>query len=296
MAEYTIRLGDLINAGYDVEQKAMQNWPSPTPEWRQEVNDAIIRHYWFKEIGFETADMFCWYLDTALREIMPYYNERRAVDLMDIGQDPLTTFYTTSTTTDSRTSERSTDSKTVDERHNGRTSTDDFTTTNNVSASGTNDGTTNTTDNSTTNNTDDSYTKNYDIPTTGGSSGNGPGGFSDDYATSGNVSNDAASSTVNGTTNTVNKATTSSKSDSTGTNKGTRTEKANENGTSTTAGKDTSTDGGTSTTTTSGSNTAKFELLAKYREIIENIIPMILKERSISSCFMGVLGGYAGEY
>lgn len=42
---------------------------------RQELNDKILNHYRFREIGFETVGRFLFELKTALNEIMPYYNQ-----------------------------------------------------------------------------------------------------------------------------------------------------------------------------------------------------------------------------
>lgn len=42
---------------------------------RQQLNDKILSYYRFREIGFETVGRFCFELETALKEIMPYYNQ-----------------------------------------------------------------------------------------------------------------------------------------------------------------------------------------------------------------------------
>lgn len=41
---------------------------------REELNDKIIQHYYFREIGFETPALFTNRLNQRMREIMPYYN------------------------------------------------------------------------------------------------------------------------------------------------------------------------------------------------------------------------------
>lgn len=43
--------------------------------YRPTLNDKIINHYYFREIGFETAAQFAWYMRQTMWEIMPYYNE-----------------------------------------------------------------------------------------------------------------------------------------------------------------------------------------------------------------------------
>lgn len=42
---------------------------------RQELNDKILSYYRFREIGFETVGRFLFELETALKEIMPRYNQ-----------------------------------------------------------------------------------------------------------------------------------------------------------------------------------------------------------------------------
>lgn len=42
---------------------------------RQQLNDKILSYYRFREIGFETVGRFVFELETALKEIMPYYNQ-----------------------------------------------------------------------------------------------------------------------------------------------------------------------------------------------------------------------------
>ena len=39
------------------------------------LNEKIKKRYYFREIGYETAELFIWHLDRLLNEIMPYYNE-----------------------------------------------------------------------------------------------------------------------------------------------------------------------------------------------------------------------------
>ena len=42
---------------------------------RAELNNKILSYYRFREIGFETVGRFLFELETALNEIMPYYNQ-----------------------------------------------------------------------------------------------------------------------------------------------------------------------------------------------------------------------------
>lgn len=43
---------------------------------REELNNAILNYYKYREIGFETVGRFLDELETAMCEIMPYYNQR----------------------------------------------------------------------------------------------------------------------------------------------------------------------------------------------------------------------------
>lgn len=45
------------------------------PAYRETLNAKIIDHFFFREIGFETAAQFAWYVRAYMQEIMPYYNK-----------------------------------------------------------------------------------------------------------------------------------------------------------------------------------------------------------------------------
>lgn len=72
MASFTIELHTLIERGYHL---ALDDYPIWDESHRTELNNKIIEHYWFEEIGMETPDRFNHYLRTTMNEIMPYYNE-----------------------------------------------------------------------------------------------------------------------------------------------------------------------------------------------------------------------------
>ena len=238
MAIATIRLCDLIASGYDFEGKALSNYPAPSESVRKEINDALIQHYWLREIGFQSPDEMSQQLDFAMRLIMPYYNARRAINAMDIGADPLQSY----------TEMAETITKSSDER------------------SGTSNGTTN------NNNTiKDTRTGNsYEMPVTGGGAeGSDPetGGMDDKYAASGD----------------------SRKSKDTNHNEHSETGSTTDTGesTHTDSHSDSSTASSTSTVKRSGSNVAKFELLEKYRSIIENLNLMIINDPHIKQLWYG---------
>lgn len=45
------------------------------PAYRETLNAKIIDHFFFREIGFETAAQFAWHVRSLMQEIMPYYNK-----------------------------------------------------------------------------------------------------------------------------------------------------------------------------------------------------------------------------
>ena len=53
----------------------LDKYPIFDEVYRSTLNDKIINHYYFREIGLETAAQFAWYMRQTMWEIMPYYNE-----------------------------------------------------------------------------------------------------------------------------------------------------------------------------------------------------------------------------
>ena len=72
MAHYTITIKTLIDNDFDFQ---MTSYPIFDENYRNVLNQKILNHYYESEIGFETAALFRFYLNTKLNEIMPYYNE-----------------------------------------------------------------------------------------------------------------------------------------------------------------------------------------------------------------------------
>ena len=66
----------------------LDQYPIFDEAYRQYLNDKIIDHFYFKEIGFETVAQFAWYMRRTMNEIMPYYNEMYETQGMLV--DPLT--------------------------------------------------------------------------------------------------------------------------------------------------------------------------------------------------------------
>lgn len=71
MAHYTMTLNDLIGK-YDI---GLKDYPIYEEKHREELNNKIINHYRFREIGLETPSLFIYYLNQKMDEIMPYYNQ-----------------------------------------------------------------------------------------------------------------------------------------------------------------------------------------------------------------------------
>lgn len=72
MAIYTTTIRNMIESGYDL---GLKDYPIWSEDAREPLNNAIINHYYFREIGFETAGLFKFHLNRTMNEIMPYYNE-----------------------------------------------------------------------------------------------------------------------------------------------------------------------------------------------------------------------------
>lgn len=72
MANYTIQLRDLIAAGFT---PALTAYPIYDSAYRAVLNAKIIKRYSFREIGLETPDLFNFFLDMRMGEIMPRYNK-----------------------------------------------------------------------------------------------------------------------------------------------------------------------------------------------------------------------------
>lgn len=73
MSKYTTELRYLIENHFDL---GLQDYPIFAESYREHLNSKIIDHYFFREIGFETAELFKVCLNRRMREIMPYFNQR----------------------------------------------------------------------------------------------------------------------------------------------------------------------------------------------------------------------------
>lgn len=111
MANYTIELHKLIEMGFKLP---LDEYPIFDENHRAILNDKIIAHYYFREIGQETPSRFAFNLRRKMNEIMPYYNQLYESEL--IKYDPLFTTYFTSL----KASERKGQGKTLSENDRKR--------------------------------------------------------------------------------------------------------------------------------------------------------------------------------
>ena len=113
------------------------DFPLFDEEYRTELTEKIIRHYYTREIGFETYGLFKLKLQTKLNEIMPYYNQLYDSALLTI--DPLNNFkmHKTSAGQDSDTTSGSSNTTTSDSSSTttSNTGTNSSTTVNNTTTS-----------------------------------------------------------------------------------------------------------------------------------------------------------------
>ena len=75
MSKYTTQFGSIYDSGFQPLLDALAAYPIFDGSHRSELNGKIYNRFRFREIGFETAAMFCHYFKTTLFEIMPLYNE-----------------------------------------------------------------------------------------------------------------------------------------------------------------------------------------------------------------------------
>lgn len=68
----------------------LDRYPIFEEGYRSYLNDKIIDHFFFREIGFETAAQFAFYMRRTMNEIMPYYNKLYVTQSMV--DDPLNDF------------------------------------------------------------------------------------------------------------------------------------------------------------------------------------------------------------
>lgn len=72
MAHYTITIKSLKDNNFDF---GLKNYPIFNETYRETLNNHILNYYYESEIGFETGNLFKFYLNNTLDLIMPKYNE-----------------------------------------------------------------------------------------------------------------------------------------------------------------------------------------------------------------------------
>lgn len=71
MAHYTITIKSLIDNDFDF---GLNNYTIFNETYRDTLNNNILNYYYNSEIGFETAELFKFYLNNVMSLIMPKYN------------------------------------------------------------------------------------------------------------------------------------------------------------------------------------------------------------------------------
>lgn len=71
-SKYTAVIHNLRQQGFDF---GLNDYPIFDEEHRRVLNELLLNHYDFNEIGQETPFLFKLYLNRTMNEIMPYYNE-----------------------------------------------------------------------------------------------------------------------------------------------------------------------------------------------------------------------------
>lgn len=72
MSVFTTQLRYIVEEGYDL---GLKDYPIFDEKYRTILNDKLIKHYYFREIGMETTALFKFFLNQSMNEIMPYYNQ-----------------------------------------------------------------------------------------------------------------------------------------------------------------------------------------------------------------------------
>lgn len=148
MGKYTVELNEYLKflAGAETPPRVLniieasrqkifdEDYPIFDESYRQTLETKILRHYYFREIGFETVARFKEYLNRTMWEIMPYYNKLYLSELLHFNPLYDTDMYTSSkrktdgnstdTSTTNRDSTRAENEVGTDNRIGTGTSTD----------------------------------------------------------------------------------------------------------------------------------------------------------------------------
>lgn len=106
MPEYTVVLKDAIARKPDSltrdQYVGLHEYPIFDEAYREKLNDKIIDHFQFREIGLETVEMFRVFVQRKMNEIMPLYNQFYESETLAV--DPFITFDTDTDTVNNSTS------------------------------------------------------------------------------------------------------------------------------------------------------------------------------------------------
>lgn len=80
-AIFTVELGELVQSGFDL---GLDKYPIFDDDYREPLNFKIVDHFWFREIGLETPELFKRFLNRRMNEIMPYYNQLYRSQLLEL--------------------------------------------------------------------------------------------------------------------------------------------------------------------------------------------------------------------
>lgn len=94
MATFTMELREIMGKGIDI---GLNDYPIFDEEYRPRLNESITGHFHYREIGYETIDMFINRFKQKMNLLMPVYNKLFLSTLMEF--DALTS---TRMTTDSQ--------------------------------------------------------------------------------------------------------------------------------------------------------------------------------------------------
>ena len=84
-AHGTYEPGIYTEASY--KKIGLSTYPIFDEEYRTQLKNKIIDHFYFREIGMETVANFAWFLRRKMNEIMPYYNQ--LYESVDLVTDPV---------------------------------------------------------------------------------------------------------------------------------------------------------------------------------------------------------------
>lgn len=77
------------NWSYAYKALGLDDYPLFDEGYRETLNNKIIRHYYTREIGAETAGRFRMFVRDAMHLIMPYYNQLYESERLAKGMEPL---------------------------------------------------------------------------------------------------------------------------------------------------------------------------------------------------------------